>query len=154
MFERFDRPNTQHGKQVEGHVRGAEVFEHIAREREGQSLTAEFHRPRNRIPALLDIVFIGLGEARGQAHHAVLELGAFEIAHAVERGPFARREFADPADDRLDHIGFCGGELFGLGKLLDAGIDADGKQLVLRGGGIGHGGILLALCAGRYSARA
>ena len=99
-------------------------------------------------------MLIGLGKARGQAHHAVLELRAFEVAHAVERGPFTGREFADPADDRLDHIGLGGGELFGLGKLLDAGIDADGEQLVLGGGGIGHGGILLALCAGRYSARA
>ena len=42
MLQRLDRADAQHRKQIEGHIRRAEIFEHVAGEREGQALTAEF----------------------------------------------------------------------------------------------------------------
>ena len=63
VFKRLDRAYAEHREKVERHVRGAEVFEHIASEREGQALPAEFRGRCNRIPALLDIVPVGFGEA-------------------------------------------------------------------------------------------
>jgi len=134
MRQRLDRPDREDRQQGEGHVRGAEVLEHIAGEREGQALSAEFARTGNGVPALLDIGGIGLGKAVGEAHLAVLEPGTLEIAHAVERRELARREPTHTIDYGFDHVGFGGGEAFVPRQLLDPGIDTDREQLVGGGG--------------------
>ena len=154
MLERFDRADTQHREQVERHIGCSEILEHVAGQREGQALAAKLCRTRDRVPALFDIVLIGCGEAVGQRDNSVLELCALEIANPVQRRPFTRGEFADTTDDGLDHVGLCSGELFRLGKLFDPGVYANGKQLVLGGGGIGHFGSSWLCRARRYSARA
>lgn len=91
-------------------------------------------RAGNRVPALLDILAIGLGKPGGQAHHTVFEHGTFQIADPVERCPFARCQRADPFNNRFDQIGFSGGKALGLGQLGNPGIGADGEQLVLERG--------------------
>ena len=78
-------------------------------------------------------------EPVGQAHHAVFELRALQIARTVERRPFSGGELADAFHDRFDHVGLGRGEAFALRKLLYSGVDADGEQLILSGGRIGHG---------------
>ena len=87
---------------------------------------------------MLDIPGIALGETIGQANRAVFQLRSFEVANAVERSPFTSRELSDSRHDRFDHIGLGRSEFLTLGELVDARIDANGEQLVLGGGGIGH----------------
>ena len=140
MLQRLDRADAQHREQGEGHVGRAEVLQHVAGEGKGQALTAMSERRGNRVPALLDIGLIGGLEPVGQADTAVLQPCAFEIALAVERREFARRELADAFDNRFDQIGFGMGETFGLRELVNPGVDADGEQLV--GGRRGKGGHL------------
>ena len=94
----------------------------------------------NGVPPLLDIGLVGRLEPVGQAHDAVLQLGTFEVADAVERCPFARGELADALDDRLDQIGLGGGIAFALRKLRDPRIGTNGEQLVLGGGLVSHRG--------------
>ena len=143
------------GDTVEGEIRAAEVFEHVAGEGEGQALATILGAARDRVPALLDIGLIGLLEPVGQPNHAVLQLGAFQIALAVERGPLPCRELAHAFDDRLDKVGLGGGEVFMLGQFGDAGIGTNGEQLVLRGGLVGGhlAHILLEFLRPGYSAR-
>ncbi len=154
VFERFHRADAEHGQQVERHVGRAEILEHVTRQREGQALAAELDGAGDRIPALLDVMFVSFGKAIRQVDRAIFEPGAFEVAHPVERGPFAGSEFANAAYDRLDHIGLGGSKSFGLRQLFDPGVYADGEQLVLGGGGIGHFGSSWLWLACRYSAHA
>lgn len=86
------------------------------------------------VPALLDIGLVGGLEPLGQADDAVFELRALEVADAVERREFARRELADAFDDSFHEIGLGMGEAFGRGQLRNPGIDADGEELVAVGG--------------------
>ncbi len=138
MFQRLDRADREHGEQRERHIGRAEVLQHVARQGEGQALTAEGFRRGNRVPALLDIGVVSLPEPVGQAHHAVFKASALQITDAVQGREFSGGELADSLDDGFDQIRFGMGEAIRLGKLLDPGIDADGEQLV--GGGRGKGG--------------
>ena len=138
MIERLDRAHRQHRQQVEGHVGGAEIFQHIAGEREGQALPAIFLGRGDRVPALLDIELVGLGEAVGQPHDAVFEPRALEIADPVERRPFARGQRGDPLDNCFDQVRLGGGETLACGQSGDPGIGTDSKQLVLRRWRIGN----------------
>ena len=90
----------------------------------------------DRVPALFDIGLISGAKAFRQAHDAVLQLGAFKIADAVERRELAFGKLADPLDNRFDQIGFGVGELLALRDLFDPSVHADGEQLVLGGGGV------------------
>ena len=140
MLQRLDRADAEHREQSEGHVGRAEVFEHVARQRERQALPAVRGRAGDGVPALRDIGVIGGLEALGQADHAILELRAFQIALAVERRKLSGSELADAFDDGLDQVRLGMLEALGLRQLLDPGIDADGEQLV--GGRRGEGGHL------------
>jgi len=142
MFQRLDRADRQHRQQIERHIRRAEVFEHVARQRERQPLPAEFGRRGNRVPALFDIGAVGRVKPFGQPHNAVLQPRAFQIADTVQEREFPGGELPHAFDDGFDQIGFGMGEAGGLGQFLDPGIDANGEQLVGGWRGIGgHGGV-------------
>ena len=79
---------------------------------------------------------IGFGKTVRQAHDPVLQPGAFQIAHPVERRPLACGELADALDDGRDHVGFRCSETLAFGKFTDPGADLERKHLVGGGGAV------------------
>ncbi len=102
-------------------------------------MSAEPDGSGNGIPALFDIMRIGFGKSVRKADHTVLQFCALDIADAIEGRPFPSSKFANAGHDGLDHIRFGGGKFFAVRQIVDSGVYADGEQLVLGGGGVGHG---------------
>ena len=96
-------------------------------------MSAKVSGAANRVPPLLDVTLIGFLETIGQAHNAVLEFRAFQIANAIERRELAGRKLPHAFNDGLDQIAFRVCELLGLSELIDPGVHSDGEQLVLCG---------------------
>ena len=74
------------------------------RDRPGQALAAPLLGERQAVPAARDEGGIGLLEAVGRAHDAVLEPDALAIAALVERRQLVRREPAGRLQDVVDQV--------------------------------------------------
>ena len=131
MAERLGRADGKDREQGEGKVGRAEAFENHAGKAAGQPLPAERLRPRNRVPALLDISTIGFGEPGRGGDLAIASNRAGLVADPIEWSPFARGKGADPLNDCLDQIGFDA-------EIGNSSVDLKREQLIGCGGSERH----------------
>ena len=88
----LDGRQGEHGAEAEGHVGGLDHLEDGDLQGLGQALAAVTRVGRQPVPAAVRELAIGLREARGRAHLAVLEPGPGQVARPVEGRQDLRRQ--------------------------------------------------------------
>jgi hypothetical protein len=150
LMQRLDGALGQHRAEAEGHVRGVDHLEHRQFHGFGEALAAVGRVGGERVPAIGHEGAVGVGEAGGCGHDAVLVARALGVALAVQRRQHVSRERAR----RLQHRGHGVGVQLRIGpgdqgvvphRLQREGQVADGRAeghgLGLRflAGVLGHG---------------
>ena len=136
--ERLDRALGQHHAQRESHVGGGELFLHGDRDGEGQALAAMRFRHAKARPASLHILAIGLHEAGGQRHHAVVQFCVSLVAALVERREHVGGQLAGFGQDRVHHVRRGVGIGGQCGEARQIGDHVEHETLFGGGGGVGH----------------
>jgi hypothetical protein len=93
---------------------------------------------RDRDPAALGDLGIGLGEARGGAHDAVFQHRRLQITGALQGGKRGFAQLAGLCQDRLDGVAGGLGEAVGRGDAAEARDMVEDEAVFAVRGAIGH----------------
>ena len=156
-LDRQIRAGAQPRIVAEREIRRADHLVHDDLDRFGQALAAVPRIGRKASPAPFDEPVVGLLEALGRAHHAVLVDAALLVTRAIDREQHVLAELRALLDHRIDHV--CGRLLVARqpAQLLDVEqLVQDEAHVALRRVIRGHGWSVSceAACRSRACARA
>ena len=127
----------------EGLVRRLRHLGHGHRHHDGETGAAELRRRAEPAPARFGIGLERVLEARGRAHHAVLEMAAFLVAGLIERMKNFLAELSRIGENVVDQIGRQVRESGQVGLLFDLEKLVHEEFVVFDRGAIdGHGSLL------------
>ena len=137
--DRGDRALGQARIHREGEIgRRQELVDLLGHEHR-QTLAAELARRGDADPAALHDLSVGVLEALGRGHAAVVVAGAaLDVANAIERGKYVFAEFSGFAENSLDEVGRGVSETREIGVALDVEHVIEQEQHVIDGRLVGR----------------
>ena len=136
----LDGAAGQHRAQREGHVGRLPHFHDRGGEQLGKALAAVFRIARQRGPARLGELRVGVLPARRGGDLAIVPLGAFLVAGPVQRGEHAAGELVGFFQDRVHEVGR---DLLVAGQLHDF---VETGELTHHELHVADGGVVLTHC--------